>query len=92
MADYSPRDRESRADVIPLSELSPGRAARLHETDVEGSIARFLHAMGLTRTAELRLCKSGEPCIIQVRSTRIGLARSVARRIYVVPVTGPGAE
>jgi Fe2+ transport system protein FeoA len=45
-----------------------------------------LLALGLTSTSEFRLCKAGEPCIIQVRSTRIGLARAVARRIMVTRV------
>jgi Fe2+ transport system protein FeoA len=50
-----------------------------------------LRSLGLTESCQLRLCKKGEPCIVQVRSTRIGLSRAVARRIFVVPVAvGPG--
>ena len=41
----------------------------------------FLRALGLTDACELRLCKAGEPCIVQVRSTRIGLSGEVARGI-----------
>ena len=69
-----------------LSDLSVGDTAHMHLADVDGGTARFLRAIGLTNQSELRLCKAGEPCIIQVRSTRIGLSQPVASRILVVPV------
>jgi Fe2+ transport system protein FeoA len=72
--------------AIPLCELRIGDTARVHRTNVDATVARFLRAVGLTNTSEFRLCKAGEPCIIQVRSTRIGLSRAVADRIFVVPV------
>jgi Fe2+ transport system protein FeoA len=39
----------------------------------------------LTDASELRLCKIGDPCIIQVGATRIGLSRGVAASLWVVP-------
>jgi Fe2+ transport system protein FeoA len=33
----------------------------------------------------MRICKVGEPCIVQVHATRIGLSRTVADGILVVP-------
>ena len=71
---------------VRLGELAVGATARLHHADIEDSTGRFLRAIGLTPTAHLRVCRRGEPCIIQVRSTRVGLARAVADRILVVPV------
>jgi Fe2+ transport system protein FeoA len=71
---------------VPLAALAVGDVARVHQTDVEDATGRFLRAIGLTRTAEFRVCRRGEPCIIQVRATRVGLARAVADRILVVPV------
>jgi Fe2+ transport system protein FeoA len=70
---------------IPLSELAIGASARLHQTDLDEPTVRLLSALGLTPSSEFRLCKAGEPCIIQVRSTRIGLSRGVAARILVMP-------
>jgi Fe2+ transport system protein FeoA len=81
----TPTDRQP----VPISELPVGERARLHRADVDEPTARLLCALGLTSTCELRLCKTGEPCIIQVRSTRIGISDLVARRILVVPVAGP---
>lgn len=70
---------------IRLSELATGETARLHQTELDASTVRLLSALGLTPSSEFRLCKAGEPCIIQVRSTRIGLSRGVADRILVTP-------
>ncbi len=70
---------------IRLSELAIGETARLHQTELDESTVRLLSALGLTPSSEFRLCKAGEPCIIQVRSTRIGLSRGVADRILVTP-------
>jgi Fe2+ transport system protein FeoA len=76
---------------VPLANLAVGDIARVHQADVEDTTGRFLRAIGLTRTAQFRVCRRGEPCIIQVRSTRVGLARAIADRILVVPVGKPEA-
>ena len=73
---------------IRLSDLRVGATARFHDARLDREMARFLRAIGLTRTSEVRICKHGEPCIVQVRSTRIGLSRALAGQIYVVPVPG----
>lgn len=78
-----------QSSPISLAELAVGAVARVHQTDVEDTTGRFLQAIGLTRTAQFRVCRRGEPCIIQVRSTRVGLARAIADRILVVPVDQP---
>jgi Fe2+ transport system protein FeoA len=70
--------------LTPLADLAVGDVGRVHQTDVEASTSRFLRAIGLTGSAEFRVCRRGEPCIIQVRSTRVGLARAIADRITVV--------
>jgi Fe2+ transport system protein FeoA len=38
----------------------------------------------LTDASRLRVCKRGDPFIIQVRDTRIGVSRKVAGGIFVV--------
>ena len=68
----------------------PGQVARFHEASLDSGTAQFLRALGLTRTSEFRVCQNGEPCIVQVRSTRIGLSRAVADRILVIPVESQG--
>jgi hypothetical protein len=68
-----------------LSELPPGRLARLHCAELAAHDCALLRAIGLTDRCLLRVCKVGEPCIVQVRATRIGLSRAVAHGIFVLP-------
>jgi Fe2+ transport system protein FeoA len=75
---------------VRLSDLTAGATARFHDAQLDGELTRYLRAIGLTRTSEFRVCKNGEPCILQVRSTRIGLSRALAGRIRVVPVARKG--
>lgn len=70
---------------VRLSDLGAGTAARLHDTQLDSVTRQRLATLGLTEKCELRLCKAGEPYIVQVRSTRIGLSRSVAQQIFVLP-------
>jgi Fe2+ transport system protein FeoA len=66
-----------------LTEVPPGTTVTLREARVDAATRGFLRSLGLTDRSPLRVCQHGDPCIIQVRSTRIGLSRSVAGRIFV---------
>lgn len=70
---------------IRLCDLDEGAVARFHEARLDADASHLLRTLGLTRFSLIRLCKAGEPCIVQVRSTRIGLARAVADAIFVIP-------
>lgn len=70
---------------VRLSALAPGQIARLHGATLGAHDCALLGALGLTDRCLLRICKIGEPCIVQVHATRIGLSRSVADGILVVP-------
>ena len=74
------------ATPISLCDLAVGEVARLHEARLDPEACHQLRSLGLTESCHLRLCKTGEPCIVQVRSTRIGIAGAVARHIFVVPL------
>jgi Fe2+ transport system protein FeoA len=69
--------------AVPLTAVPVGSLATLHE--VRDAASRpVLRSLGLTDACVLRLCQVGDPCIVQVRSTRIGLSRDVAHALYVV--------
>ncbi|MCC7008071.1 MAG: ferrous iron transport protein A [Acidobacteria bacterium] len=68
-----------------LSDLMAGQTARLHCAALSPQDCALLRAIGLTDHCVMRICKVGEPCIVQVRATRIGLSRAVADGIMVVP-------
>jgi Fe2+ transport system protein FeoA len=53
-------------------------------TRLDDDTRSLLRSLGLTDASHVRVCKAGDPFIIQVRSTRIGLSSSVAGNIYVV--------
>jgi len=71
--------------LIRLSELRVGTIARFDEARLDTAACNLLRALGLTKSCTLKLCKNGDPCIVQVRSTRIGLSKAVAGGIYVTP-------
>lgn len=77
---------------IALCDLRVGDSARFARSEVDEATAQFLRIVGLTHASELRLCKNGDPCIIQVRATRIGLSSTVARRVFVVPIAEPPSD
>ena len=81
----STKPRVTPQAPVRLSELPSGQTARLHAADLHPQDCALLRAIGLTDRCVLRICKAGEPCIVQVRTTRIGLSRAVAEGIMVVP-------
>lgn len=85
--------RSAARQPVALCDLRVGDSAQFVRTEVDVATAQFLRIVGLTHASELRLCKNGDPCIIQVRSTRIGLSRAVARQVFVVPISdAPGDQ
>lgn len=76
-----------RLRAVALTTLPAGAVATLHEVrDPESQ--QFLRSLGLTAASRLRLCKAGDPCIIQVHATRIGVSGAVAQHLFVVPDAG----
>jgi Fe2+ transport system protein FeoA len=73
------------APPVSLAQLRAGTLARVHAAHLTREDCALLNALGLTDHCLLRVCKAGEPCIVQVRATRIGLSRELARGILVIP-------
>lgn len=70
---------------VALTNLSTGQTARLHEARLDPPSVSLLRALGLSETQPFRVCKAGEPCILQIDGTRIGVSRVVASNLYVIP-------
>jgi Fe2+ transport system protein FeoA len=84
MSEQLERSKTATDAVVPLTSVPLGTMVTLHE--VRDSESRSpLRSLGLIDDCRMRLCKIGDPCIVQVRATRIGLSRSVARCVFVVP-------
>ena len=70
---------------VPLTTLPNGSHATVQHRDLGGDDCELLGAMGLTDRCRLKICRVGEPCIIQVAATRLGLSSEMARKIFVRP-------
>lgn len=69
----------------PLSDLEVGAVARIVDAAVDTESRTLLRALGLTDYSQFRVCKRGEPCVVQVRATRIGISARIAAHITVLP-------
>ena len=70
--------------VVRLSDVPEGSTVRLHDTHLDAQSRLQLRGLGLTDASPLRVCKQGEPCVVQVRTTRIGISGSIARQVFVL--------
>ena len=70
---------------VPLTTLPNGSRVTVQRRDLCRDDCELLGAMGLTDRCRLRICRVGEPCIIQVATTRLGLSLEMARKIIVRP-------
>ena len=82
--DPDPTDPATVAPV-PLTHLRAGDRARLHTSSPVAGDREVLHALGLSESCRFRVCKAGDPWILQVRATRVGMSAAVARRLLVTP-------
>jgi Fe2+ transport system protein FeoA len=71
------------ADCVPLSQLQVRERAVVHMTELDTDERESLSAMGLHEEASFELCQQGQPCIIQVEATRLGLSSEITSRILV---------
>jgi hypothetical protein len=92
---------EQRA--VALSTLRAGQTAvvcaAMTDPSMHADDAAYVRAMGLRPSATVRVCREGQPCIVEVVSgsgegsaccgtgaCRIGLSRELAQRVYVESV------
>jgi len=74
---------ESGGRVVPLSSVRAGQRAEICADGMRCDDCELLNAMGLRDQCRLRVCRAGEPYIVQVATARVGLAKSLAQRIMV---------
>jgi len=72
---------------VPLCSVRAGCRARICECRLDEDDRELLAAMGLTSNRTLRVCRAGEPCIVRIGVTRLGIPRAVARRVLVAPLS-----
>jgi Fe2+ transport system protein FeoA len=70
-------------DCIPLSRLGEREQAVLRLADLDVDEREALASMGFHEDATFELCQQGQPCIVQVEATRLGLSSELTSRIMV---------
>jgi Fe2+ transport system protein FeoA len=70
--------------AIPLVELSPRRWATITDVAAASDEQSRLMGLGICSGRRLQLLKGGDPMILQVYGTRIGLSARLAQLVRVV--------
>lgn len=70
---------------VPLTQLKRGDRAIVDLEKLGAEDSRLLAAMGLEHQAEVRVCRAGTPCIVQIEATRLGISAEVAAQIIATP-------
>jgi Fe2+ transport system protein FeoA len=79
------------AFTLPLSGLPVGACGRVVSVDVSAVDLERLEVMGLCAGRMVCVIKEGDPMIVRVLGTRIGLAAALAARVHLRPETSPSS-
>lgn len=71
--------------AIPLSDQPAGALCRVNTVSLEGEHAARMAGLGLSAGRLVQVVRAGEPLVVKVYGSRIGLARALARHILVTP-------
>ena len=77
----------TQTSPVPLCSVQAGCRARICECHLHEDDRELLAAMGLTSNRMLHVCRAGEPCIVRIGVTRLGIPRAVAQRVLVTPTS-----
>ena len=72
-------------DARPLSGLQPMQVAVIERVDGDDDQADRLKSLGLCVGRKLQVVKLGDPLILRVLGSRLGLSRRLADRVYAQP-------
>lgn len=90
--EVSPNERAaSSADLgnrVPLDLIEVGHCAQVTEVDASEADIEQLMAMGVCVGRRIMLMQTGDPLILKVLGTRIGVSARLARNVKVQPCLG----
>lgn len=72
-------------DSVPLSSLQPHQCGRVDSVQAQDSDLERLMAMGVCGGRLVELVQPGDPLILRIYGTRIGVSARLAERIHVIP-------
>lgn len=71
------------ASVIPLHELPPQGCAVVHHVEASDDDMHRLMTMGICIGRRIELVQKGDPMILRVFGSRLGVSRRLAERVLV---------
>jgi len=74
--------------IVPLTAVEPSRCAEVRAIDAPQQDAERLQVLGVCTGRRVRLLRSGDPVIVCVWGTRIGVSRRLAEQVWVEPCDG----
>jgi Fe2+ transport system protein FeoA len=83
-----PEESVDLGDRIPLDQIEVGHCARVTEVEASEADIGQLMAMGVCVGRRVMLMQTGDPLILKVLGTRIGVSARLARNVKVQPCLG----
>jgi Fe2+ transport system protein FeoA len=74
--------------LVPLDQVEIGHCARVAEVEANEADIEQLMAMGVCVGRRVMLMQAGDPLILKVLGTRIGVSARLARRVKVEACLG----
>lgn len=71
------------ADVVALDQLKRGDCAQVVSVEADSNDIQRLQAMGLCAGRNIELIKQGDPMILRVFASRVGVSRRLGERVMV---------
>ncbi|MBX3434600.1 MAG: ferrous iron transport protein A [Pirellulales bacterium] len=75
---------------VALTMLAPGTTARVTAVAGEHGESTRLKALGLCAGRHVQVASAGDPLIVRVLGTRVGVAARLAEQVTVVPDASSG--
>jgi Fe2+ transport system protein FeoA len=79
---------EDLGDRVPLDQIEIGHCARVTEVEASEADIEQLMAMGVCVGRRIMLMQTGDPMILKVLGTRIGVSARLANKVKVQPCMG----
>ena len=76
------------ADWIQIEEIQPGHCGLVASVQAGEQELERLKSMGVCVGRRLMLIRAGDPMIVKVLGSRIGISARLARRVMVLPCGG----
>ena len=78
----------SLEEMIPLDQVEAGHCGLVHEVRAGETEIEQLQAMGVCAGRKVMLVKAGDPMILKVLGSRIGVSARLASQVMVVRCSG----